>query len=483
MRDKSALGFYGRRRVLEDLAAHLAIVARTGTGRAIAIRGRRQIGKSTAVERFLEAADVPSVFVTAVFGAGTVRQLADATSAIGDARRRLPHAEVLAQSPASSWREWLGRVALAAQDGPIVVVLDEFPWFVAADPTLEGELQAQWDRVLERLPVLLVLIGSDIAMMDRLATHGRPLFGRLQQMVMPALDPADIAEALPGASPMEVFDSYLITGGYPRLVTELARSDGSPTDFVRASLTDPFSPLITTGRLTLDAEFPDGPMSYQVLSAIGADDAASPGFMDILGAIGDPEGRKRVETAITRALKTLTEDKQLIEREQPAWAAPNSRVRRYRIADPYLRFWFRYVERQVDLIARGRADLAINAFDRDWASWRGRSIKPVVRQTVLRLAAQDPRLAGVEQVAPWWVRDKSVEVDVVACARETTAMVGTIKWRADGGVSEREIDALRVARMRIPRSEDALLAAISPGGEAPRGADLALSAADLLSAW
>jgi len=45
------------------------------------------------------------------------------------------------------------------------------------------------------------------------------------------------------------------------------------------------------------------------------------------------------------------------------------------------------------------------------------------------------------------------------------------------------LDELRRHRDRVPKSEYALLAAISPGGSPPRGTDLAYTAADLLSAW
>ncbi len=77
----------------------------------------------------------------------------------------------------------------------MIAVLDEFPWLVGGDRTLEGELQAAWDRSLERLPVLLILVGSDVAMMDSLASHGRPLFGRVSPLVIPALDPGEVADA------------------------------------------------------------------------------------------------------------------------------------------------------------------------------------------------------------------------------------------------------------------------------------------------
>jgi AAA+ ATPase superfamily predicted ATPase len=476
--------FYGRESLLGSLQAHLDAVVRSRTGRIVALRGRRQVGKSTVVERFVDAAAVPYVFVTGVFRGSLSQHLAEATLAINESTTPLPDAELLAASPANSWREWLGRVAIAARTGPVIAVLDEFPWLADADTTLEGTLQAQWDRTLQKLPVLMIVIGSDVAMMDMLASHGRPLFGRLAPLVVPALNPAEISEAMPTQSATEVFDAYLVTGGYPRLVADLAdRRSKSAVDFVRASLEDLYSPLVTTARLSLDAEFPEPLYAQQVLSAIGSSDSANPGFNDLLGTTSDAAERKRAETATTRALKILTGTKGLIEREVPAWAPTSSKLRRYRVTDPYLRLWFRYVERNVDRIARGRADLAIAAFERDWESWRGQSIEPVVREALLRLAVRDPDLAGVEVVRPWWVRDNSIEVDVVAATATSTALVGTIKWRNKGGVSSREIDQLRTQRHRVPHAESALVAAISPSGPKPKNADLLFTAADLLQAW
>jgi uncharacterized protein len=475
--------FFGRREVLAALTRHLDAVTQSGSGRIVALRGRRQVGKSTVVERFVEASDTPYVFVTAVHQASAARQLEDATVAINESTRPLADAALLTDSAAGSWREWLGRLAIAARSGPVIAVLDEFPWLADGDPTLEGELQVQWDRALERLPVLLILVGSDVAMMDRLTSHGRPLFGRLSPLVVPALNPAEIADALPGRSAVDVFDAFLVTGGYPRLVTDLVGRGESAVGYVKTSLMDTYSPLVTTARLTLDAEFGEPQYAYQVLSAIGSNDTARPGFKDVLGTISDADERKRAETATTRALRTLTDTKGLIERELPAWAPPSSKLRRYRVTDPYLRFWFRYIERNIDRIARGRADLAVAAFERDWSTWRGHSVEPVVRHALQRLAVSDPSLEEVETVQPWWMRDGRVEVDVVAATAEVTALVGTIKWRQSGGVTAREIDDLRRDRERVPRSANALLAAISPSGKADKSADLTYSAADLLTAW
>lgn len=480
----NARGFFGRRDVLTGLQGHLDAVARHGVGRMVAVRGRRQVGKSTVVERFVESANTPYVFVTGVYSAPLSRQLDYATTAITESNRPLPDAELLTQSTATSWRDWLGRLAIAGRHGPVIAVLDEFPWLAGADPAIEGELQAQWDRILAKLPVMVILIGSDVTMMDRLGGHGRPLFGRLSPMVVPALNPAELAEALPGYSATDVFDAYLVTGGYPRLVRDVTQCRGaSIAGYVRASMADPYSPLLTTARFSLDAEFGEPQAAYQVLAAVGSSDSANPGFTSVLGAIADPAERQRAATATTRALRTLTETKGLIEREHPAWAPPSSKLRRYRVTDPYLRFWFRYIERNVERIARGRADLAIAAFDRDWQTWRGHSVEPVVRDALLRLALADPNLRGVESVRPWWTRNNRVEVDAVAATADTTTLVGTIKWRVRGGVTAAEVEQLREHREHVPRSQAALLAAISPSGAAPASADIAYSASDLLRAW
>lgn len=478
----SGLPFFGRGDVLSTLARHLSEVRTTGSGRMLTVRGRRQVGKSTVVERFVEGAETPYVFVAGAYQSPLTRQLADAGRATSESRTPLPNAELLGASPPATWADWLARIALAAQGGAVVVVLDEFPWLLQSDPSLEGELQRQWDRVLERLPVLLILIGSDVAMMESLAEHGRPLFGRTRGLVVPPLNPAEVGEAIKAGSAFDAFDAYLVTGGYPRLVLDLARSGASVADFVRGSLADPYSPLVSTARFSLDAEFPEPQAAYQVLAAIGANDKANPGFMDLSSAVGESEAGS-AQTAVTRALKTLTEVKGLVERETPAWASPKTKLRRYRVKDPYLRFWFRYVESNVERVFRGRSDLVISRWERDWQSWRGRSVEPVLREGLERLAVHEPTLATVERVQPWWTRDGSVEVDWVASSMSATELIGSIKWRERGTLNASEVRELRHQTAVVPRAANARLAAVCPDGENIPGVDVVFGAEGLLRAW
>ncbi|MDO8148817.1 DUF234 domain-containing protein [Isoptericola sp. b515] len=475
--------FYGRSDIVAALTQHLDAVRAQGQGRIVAMRGRRQVGKSTAVDTFVRGTDVPYVFAAGTLGAPTRTQVADATEALTSSTRPLPGTEVTQGLSLQTWRDWFRAIEVAARQGPAVVVLDEFPWAVAADPSLEGTLQNVWDQTLEHLPVLVVLVGSDVAMMDRLSEYGRALYGRVRPLVVDPLNPAEIAQALPDATPTEIFDAYLVTGGYPRLVTDLARSDGGVSQYVADSFADLYSPLVSTARFTLDAEFPDSPAAARVLSTIGANETTAPRFNDLIPAGLEDAEVTRYQTAATRALRVLTDDKRLVTTEKPVWAPEKGRLRRYRVTDPYLRFWFRYVDPSLELISRGRADHAFERFERDWSSWRGRSIEPVVRESLARLASDDPRLQSVEDVGAWWTRDGQTEVDVAAVSRERTVLLGTIKWRPDGEISRREVEHLRAAAGKVPRSADALLAAISPDGGPVEGADLTYGAADLLAGW
>ena len=168
----------------------------------------------------------------------------------------------------------------------------------------------------------------------------------------------------------------------------------------------------------------------------------------------------------------------------PAGAAASSKLRRYRITDPYLRFWFAFVEGQVDNISRGRPDLAAAAVERGWSTWRGTSVEPVVQDALLRLGARRAELTGLESVGAWWNRDNSVEVDLVGRDREGIGWLGTIKWRRRGGITRQEVAALAAQRQLVPGAQGALLLGVCPSGARREAAlDVVLTDQDLIEAW
>jgi AAA+ ATPase superfamily predicted ATPase len=474
--------FWGRRREITRLEQELGRIAETGRGRMVAVRGRRQAGKSRLLTHLVESSGLPYLYITAVKNAPPSTQLHHAATALTASRSPLPHLDTAFAVPPASWPDFFARLPLALGDSPAILVLDEFPWATETDPILEGLLQNAWDHSLERRPILFVLVGSDMAMMERLTEHDRPLFGRASEMVVSPLNPSECAEALGRDRPaLDLLDAFLVTGGYPRLVLE-ARGYRTAQAFVNEQLRDENSDLAVVAQRVLDAEFRTDLQARSVLEAIGATEVGHANFTSTVALLG---GDGAAQTAVTRALEPLERVKRVIAIDQPVGSRPNTRLRRYRVADPYLRFWFRFVGAHLDDIARGRSDLAVRRYERGWSSWRGKAIEPVVHEAVSRLARTEPEFAGVSRVGGWWERTGKHEVDVVgADERRAVRLIGAVKWRPRKAVTRAELDALAQARAMIPRAAAARLLVVSPaGGRSDASPDILLKAEDILAAF
>lgn len=471
--------FVGRAEELARLDRHLQAV-REGESRLVSVRGRRQVGKSRLVSEFVTRSGLPQLFVT---GSRQASLAGDLESFRQDAALNctLPDADLLATSVFPTWEQALRtvRAALPA-DGPSIVVLDEFPWLLQRDPGLDGTLQKLWDRHFEGTAVLMILIGSDLSVMELLTRHDRPLYGRAKELVVSPLTVRDTArmagiDVADADAAAEAFDAVLLTGGYPRLVMEWRRTP-STEGFLNIQLGDESTEAVTTGQRILDAEFPPDLQASVVLRAVGSGERTFTAISALAGVGG---------ASLTRALKLLS-DKRVVAVDYPVSIRPAAKLSRYRVADPYLRFWLHFIEPAISDIQRGRPDLAIVRVQRDWPNYRGRAIEPLVREAVTRLAAADPALGGAEAVGGWWPRTNNPEVDLVGVAPiqkpNRVSFVGSIKWRQTAPFDQHDLTALAAARPHVPGAETAALIAVART-RCTAHPDAFYSAADLLHAW
>jgi len=187
--------FFGRQQELAKLEAALETVRRTGGGQFLSVRGRRQVGKSRLMEEFIARSGEKAVFYVA-----SQLQADEELGAFREAVAASPTdvAAAAAAGPLGSWQAALALLAgEATQDQPIIIIVDEFPYLAESHPPIEGIMQTYWDRTLEnKSPVLLILVGSDISMMESLSTYGRPLYNRLTEQVIDPLSPAEVAAML-----------------------------------------------------------------------------------------------------------------------------------------------------------------------------------------------------------------------------------------------------------------------------------------------
>src|ERR1700761_9750648 len=97
-------GFVGRKAELTLLQKRLARAASSGTGLALIIRGRRQVGKSRLAQEFCDRAEVPYLFYTATKGASPVEAV---TAFLSELRESgLPRdRDLVPAEPTASWAD------------------------------------------------------------------------------------------------------------------------------------------------------------------------------------------------------------------------------------------------------------------------------------------------------------------------------------------------------------------------------------------
>lgn len=194
---------------------------------------------------------------------------------------------------------------------------------------------------------------------------------------------------------------------------------------------------------------------------------------------------------LDRTLEVLVERKRMVERRVPYAIPVGKSFARLTVLDPYLRFWLRFVGPYMAEIDRGRGDLTAARILRDWTSYRGRAVEPLVRASLERLLA-DPvvaaKVGGAAVVGSYWTRDNRVEVDLVGgdalLEPASLGFVGSIKWHERQSFSAAERDALVRHRARVPGAAGAGLVIVSRSGVAPGvTADLVLGPQDVVAAW
>lgn len=259
---------------------------------------------------------------------------------IGDLSRAL-----LTDTSFDGWEPFL-RLIASMTSAPTIIVIDELPFLLEGDPALEGVLQKVWDRYLSRAPVLLIIVGSDLSMMESLGQYDRPLYQRMREMVIHPLSPAETAQMLQ-LDAATALDAHLIHGGFPTLVRAWQGSS-DVTHFLGTQLTDATSPLVVVGERILNVEFPPALQARAVLEAIGSGQTT-------FSAIGN---RARInQGSLARTLDTLVNDKRVIAVDRPLSAKP-SRNALYRVADPYL---CRHHDVQLGLATDGRWWVLVSA--------------------------------------------------------------------------------------------------------------------------
>jgi AAA+ ATPase superfamily predicted ATPase len=392
----------------------------SGEAQMFTLWGRRRVGKTLLLLEF--ARDKRHLYFEATSGTRN-DQLADFSDRLAEVTGR-------AALSVPDWRTGLNAVADWASEGPVVLVLDEFQFIARENRDIGSIINVWWRERGEDLPIFLVLSGSEVGFFEReVAGYSATTYGRRAgQLRLRPFKPRDVALFLPDWTAEDRIAAYAVFGHMPYYLAHV-REEASLADNILDLVLRPDGLLHEEARLLLDQELPDPSAYFSVLRAIAAGQTRVSQIAQRTGVSG---GSSRVSQMLD-----LLRNLWLVDKQFPVTVSNPERSKQsfYRIIDPYLRFWFRFV-----LPSQGRlADI-----DGAERHLRG-SVLPQLDEFVSAPAFEEVcqdwlrREVDAAAVGWWWgrvrdtrgaeLRDVDRELDVVAVDDHGSVIaVGSCKW-------------------------------------------------------
>lgn len=428
--------FFNRDRELADIAEFVG----SPRPELVIVYGRRGVGKSALLAEALSKR--PHLYYQATTRT-LPQQLEDLTAAL---RAFAPEVVLPGVLPSlEAMLDALAQIARSRSGETVIVVIDELPYLAQADPAAPTVLQRWWDDLRRRgvRNLKMFLLGSLVSWMEEQTLSERgPLYNRRTGQVK--LDPLgyrDAALFYPGWDAEDRIAAYAVWGGMPSYLEEVNPEDDLWKN-VRDGILRPGARLAEEPTWLRFTDLRNDALYSSILRGIALGERRP-------GKIARAVGKGRADD-VAFQLERLC-DLRLVERVVPMHEADQARSRQalYVLADHYVAFWYRFVDRLRHLLGMRRYDEALSRIQEDFDRYVSeRAFEDVCRQFLWQASAAErlPAQLRFDAVGSWWVAKKDVqdEIDVVAMEGGHAVLIGECKWSRQP-MDERELDGLGAA--------------------------------------
>lgn len=377
--------------------------------------GRRRVGKTTLLKEFCK--NKPYIFYSA-------EQSTDKLNLEKFSQQIFQHYGEHNLSTFADWSNAFSYLSSRQRKERIIVILDEFPYLAQSNKALLSELQHLIDHDLQQSKLFLVLCGSYMGFMEKEILGAKsPIFGRRTGQLQ--LKPFDYLASSGFMQEMSLTDkllAYSIFGGTAMYLQLLDAGQSLRENIARLFL-ESSGYLYEEPLLLLRQELENPGVYYAIIEAIAGGASKS---AEIAAKTGEEQAKCLKYIAVLRALG-------LVYAEIPLGEKPNSRRTQYFVADPMLRFWFRYVAGNKTLLETGAQNIVWEKrIEPDLNNYMGHAFEKICREYLLRKNSIGALPLLFTKIGRWWGTGKrmrrQVEIDLVA-QDGSSCLLGECKWR------------------------------------------------------
>lgn len=411
-----------------------------GTFQLQVIYGRRRVGKTALIQKFISDKPNARYFIAQQNSAQVnLEQLSEAfdLQLTYPGRDLFPGPDVYPGAYASetgrvfrSFEAAFNELFMHAERERIIFVIDEYPYLAACYPGISSLLQTLIDRYQRTSKLFLILCGSSLSFMEhQVLGEKSPLYGRRTgQINLLPFDVFDAAELLGNVcDPIRAIELYALVGGVPLYLAQLDASRTTEWNIAH-KLLDNGSLLAVEADSLLQQETRKPAVYKGVLNALAAGKVTAHEMADATGL-----GSSSLHSCLEELARM-----RLVRKDNPVGSG-KKRTSRYAIADNLFCFQYgiglRY-DAAVELGMGGQVARAIVS-NGEFDTYVGHVFEDACRQWLLR-EIREGRLPMVpKEIGSWWgtpVRNHPEEVDIVVEGVSieggtAVAAAGECKWR------------------------------------------------------
>jgi AAA+ ATPase superfamily predicted ATPase len=399
--------FYNRATEIAELQ-RIKEMSYTDHSKLTVLTGRRRIGKTSLILHALREENIVYLFVSRKSEADLCKGFCK------DIEEQLGVFVPEMDSFTSVFRFLLEQ----AKSRKFTLVIDEFQEFMNINESVFSEIQNYWDQYRTITHINFIVSGSIYSLMTKIFQDKRePLFGRADAMIKLAPFTTTVLKEImknykEDYTNDELLALYTYTGGVPKYVELLVDNKALTIPKMIKYICQSDSPFIDEGRNLLVQEF--GKKYGNYFSIL---DSISSGFntqSQIEAFMG--------EKSIGGQLNKLESVYEVIKKYRPLFAKEGSQTVRYEVSDNFLRFWFRYIERNRSLIELGNYEGLAQIIRNDYPTYSGKTLEIYFKQKLQE--SFDYRAIG-----SWWeTKGNQNEVDIIAITLDNKkALVAEVK--------------------------------------------------------